>query len=95
MAANTDIAGSFKVGSWLIGVDTLNREQLIKSCQGWESGHTDLLILELDALLSGDSILDLSLVKTDAKKLLYASVVLNKYRHVPCNALAVGLTLIG
>lgn len=94
MEANTLITGSFKVGSWLVGVDTHNREQVLKSCQGWTSDHTGLLLRELDALLSGDTILDLSLVRTSNQKLLYASIMLSRYSTVPCAALSIGLTLI-
>jgi len=86
--------GTFKVGSWLSSIDTGNREQLLKSCQEWTNEHTDLLLLELEALLQGESIIGSELVRTDQSKLLYATIVLNKYKGIPCAALATGLTLV-
>jgi len=94
LATNLDISGAFKVGSWLISVDTRNREQLLKSCQDWGPEHTEVLLGELESRLRGESMLGVDLVRTDDQKLLYASAVLSKYASCPCAPVAVGLTLI-
>lgn len=94
MTTNTDISGAFKVGSWLVSVDTLNREQLLKSCQDWEPEHTELLLAELEARARGESIVGVELVRTNDKKLHYASAMLGKYGECPCAPVAIGLTLI-
>ena len=95
MATDRDITGIFKVGSWLLSIDTLNKEQLLKSCQDWTLDHTDILIEELNSLSSGTTGLDIELVRTSQEKVLYAVTVISKYRDIPYSPLAVGLTLIG
>lgn len=94
MDSNLDITGAFKVGSWLISVDTHNREQLLKTCQDWRPEHTDLLVDEIDSQLSGDSIVKVDLVRTSRKKLIYASVILQKYKNFSHVTTALGLSLI-
>lgn len=94
MERDIDISGSFKVGSWLLSVDTLNREQLLKSCKDWRPEHTQLLKKELDAQIEGASILGVDLVRTTPKKLVYASAALEKYSAFPSAPIAIGLNLI-
>lgn len=94
MDSNLDITGAFKVGSWLISVDTHNREQLLKTCQDWRQEHTDLLVDEIDSQLNGDSIVKVDLVRTSRKKLIYASVILQKYKSFSHVTTALGLNLI-
>lgn len=94
MEAELDISESFKVGSWLVSVDTLNREQLIKSCQEWTDEHTKLLLAELEARFRGESILGVDLVRTSDEKLIYAAAMLGKYSNSPAAPAAIGLALI-
>lgn len=94
MVHSTDISGTFKVGSWLLSVDTHNREQLLKSCQGWAPEHTELLLLELEAQLLNSSQLGIDLVRTSRKKLIYASMSLEKYKNFSHAPISIGLTLI-
>lgn len=94
MQSSLDITGAFKVGSWIVSIDTHNREQLLKTCQEWTGDHTDLLIDELTNLITGHSTLNIELVRTDIDKLVYACAVLSKYRSCPCVALSTGLSLI-
>jgi len=75
-------------------VDTLNREQLLKSCQDWEPEHTELLLAELEARARGESLVGVELERTNEKKLHYAAAMIGKYPECPCTAAAVGLTLI-
>jgi hypothetical protein len=86
--------GSFAVGSWIIGVDYRNREQLIKCCQGWTPDSTDLLIRELGGIITGDSVLKIPVVRLENDKIMYALNNLSKYRDVPTAALSTGLRLI-
>jgi len=86
--------GSFAVGSWIIGVDYRNREQLIKCCQGWTPDSTDLLIRELGGIITGDSVLKIPVVRLENDKIMYALNTLSKYRDVPTAALSTGLRLI-
>jgi hypothetical protein len=94
LATNVDIEGSFKVSAWLNSVDTHNREQLLKSCEGWTNGHTDVLLSEIEATLRGESMLGVELVRTEDRKLMYAAAMLSKYYNCPCAPTAVGLSLI-
>jgi hypothetical protein len=77
-----------------MSVDTLNREQLLKTCIGWDRSHTDLLLSELESRARGESIVGVELVRTGEKKLHYAAAMLGRYADCPCAATAIGLTLI-
>ena len=87
---------AFSVGSWLISVDTRNREQLLKCCQEWSSGHTSLLIAELNEQLSGNSIMSLTLDKrlANPNRLMAALFILNEYKDVPTSHIYAGLRLM-
>jgi len=87
---------AFSVGSWLISVDTNNREQLLKSCQGWTQGHTDLLLEELGQQLLGSSTLQLDLEKrlSSTNRIMAAIYMLNEYINTPTVSMYTGLRLM-
>lgn len=87
---------AFSVGSWLISVDTRNREQLLKSCQEWSKGHTALLVAEINEQLIGESLLKLNLEKrlSNPNKLMAALFMLNEYLNVPTAHIYTGLRLM-
>lgn len=94
MEINLDTNKAFKVGSWIISIDTKNREQLLKSCFGWTNDHTDLLLQELNAQVNAESILGIELVRTGINKLMYAIVLFDKHRDFSHVAATIGLNLI-
>ena len=86
--------GAFAVGSWITSVDFRNREQLLKSCQGWTTDYTDLLISELGGIITGNSALKVPVVRLGNERIIYAINNLSKYRDVPTAAASTGLRLI-
>lgn len=86
---------AFAVGSWIIGVDYNNREQVIKSCQGWTVDNTDLLLRELGGIITGEPILNVPVIRLETPKIMYAIDNLSKHYGVPTAALSTGLRLIG
>jgi len=86
--------GAFAVGSWITSVDFRNREQLLKSCQGWTTNYTDLLISELGGIITGNSALKVPVVRLGNERIIYAINNLSKYRDVPTAAASTGLRLI-
>ena len=86
--------GAFAVGSWITSVDFRNREQLLKSCQGWTPDYTDLLISELGGIITGNSMLKVPVVRLGNERIIYAINSLSKYRDVPTAAVSTGLRLI-
>jgi len=86
--------GAFAVGSWIVSVDFRNREQLLKSCQGWTPDYTDLLISELGGIITGNSTLKVPVVRLGNERIIYAINNLSKYRDVPTAAVSTGLRLI-
>ncbi len=91
-----DYAGSeaFAVGSWLISLDNKDREQLLKSCRGWSSSHTALLLAELDSRLCGETLLQLDLKRLNNNKIMAAIFILNKYKDSPTAPVYAGMRLL-
>lgn len=94
MEINIDTSVSFKVASWLRGVDDRSRHQILTASVDWRPNHTEALLSDIEARLAGGDALDVEMVRTSTDKLLYALSTISSYKDVPFISLFVGLRLI-